>query len=130
MVPKNKTILLIEDDEAIREMYRLKFTYDGVVIHTAEDGVEALKIAQRIKPDILLLDIKIPTIGGEEVLEQLQKLPWAKKMKVIILSNINEKEAPAKLRELHYDRYMVKAHFTPSKVIKAVEEVLRESDLS
>lgn len=127
MVPKNKSILLIEDDEAIREMYRLKFTYYGVVIHTAEDGVEALKIARRIKPDILLLDIKIPTIGGEDVLEELQKLPWAKNMKVIILSNINEKEAPAKLRELHYDRYMVKAHFTPSKVVKAVEELIDQS---
>lgn len=128
MVPKNQTILLIEDDEAIREMYRLKFTMANVTLHTAEDGVEALKIALRIKPDILLLDIKIPTIGGEEVLEKLQKKSWAKKMKVIILSNINEKEAPAKLRKLHYDRYMVKAHFTPSKVLAAVEEVINESN--
>lgn len=124
MVPKNKTILLIEDDEAIREMYRLKFANSGIVLHTAEDGVKALSVARRIKPDIIMLDIKIPTIGGEEVLEQLQALPWAKHMKVVILSNINEKEAPAKLRELHYDRYMVKAHFTPSKVFKAVTELI------
>lgn len=126
MVPKNKTILLIEDDEAIREMYRLKFEHFGVAITTAEDGKEALKTALKIKPSILLLDIKIPTIGGEEVLEELQKHAWAKDMKVIILSNINEKEAPAKLRELHYDRYMVKAHYTPAKVVKAVAEVLAE----
>jgi DNA-binding response OmpR family regulator len=124
MVPKKQTILLIEDDEAIREMYELKFAHVGVAITTAADGQEALKLAHRIKPTILLLDIKIPTIGGEEVLEELQQQPWAKQMKVIILSNINEKEAPAKLRELHYDRYMVKAHFTPSKVVKAVTEVI------
>jgi len=128
MVPKNKTILLIEDDEAIREMYQLKFTHEGIVIHTAEDGVEALKVALRIKPDILLLDIKIPTIGGEDVLEKLQKKSWAKQMKVIVLTNINEKEAPKKFQRLHYDRYIVKAHSTPAKVVQAVKEVIDESN--
>lgn len=127
MVPKKQTILLIEDDEAIREMYELKFAHAGVAITTAIDGKQALTLAHKIKPDILLLDIKIPTIGGEEVLEDLQKKPWGKRMKVIILSNINEKEAPAKLRELHYDRYMVKAHFTPTKVLRAVQDILEDT---
>lgn len=105
-------------------MYRLKFANEGIQIETAEDGVQALKMAVRLRPDVLLLDIKIPTIGGEDVLEKLQRLSWAKDMKVIIMTNINEKEAPKKFLKLHYDQYIVKAHYTPAKVVKAVKDIL------
>lgn len=114
----------MEDDKAIREMYRLKFELANIPIHTAEEGRDALKKALRLKPDILLLDIKIPTLGGEEVLQKLQSQKWLKKTKIIILTNINFREAPKQIHDLHFDKYIVKAHYTPAKVVKAVQEFM------
>ncbi len=127
LVPQKHKILLIEDDDAIRQMYALKFEAEGLKVKIAEDGREGLRIAQSFKPDLLLLDIKIPTIGGEDVLQILQtETEWAKKMKVIIMSNISKSVAPPKLRKLRIDRYIVKAHYTPSQIVKVVHEMLTE----
>lgn len=123
-MPKNKKILLLEDDEAIREMYRIKFEHAGIEVTVAEDGKQALIYAVRMRPDLLLLDLKTPTIKGEEVLQKIQKLPWSKSMKVIVLTNISYNEAPKLLQKLHFDRYVVKAHHTPAQVLRIVKEVL------
>jgi DNA-binding response OmpR family regulator len=117
-------ILLIEDDEAIREMYRLKFAQKKIDIIIAEDGKQGLKEAMKLQPHLLLLDLRIPKFDGVEVLEKLRRFEWGKNMKVVILSNINETEAPKKLTKLGYDQYLVKAHTTPTKVITAVKEFL------
>ena len=118
-------ILLIEDDEAIREMYLLKFQASNIDVSVATDGVEALRLAQNIQPDLLLLDIKIPTIGGEDVLHILQTTTtWAQHMKVIIMSNISREVAPKKLQKLKIDHYLIKAHATPTQVIDLVKRVL------
>lgn len=125
LVPQKHKILLIEDDDAIRQMYSIKFEAEGIKVKIAEDGHEGLKIARRFKPDLLLLDIKIPTIGGEDVLEALQtKTEWAKHMKVIVMSNITRDVAPPKLKTLKIDRYLVKAHYTPAQIMKVVREML------
>lgn len=119
-------ILLIEDDDSIREMYRIKFAMVGLEVCIAEDGKEGLKFAKKFKPDLLLLDLKIPTLGGEDVLEKLQtETDWGKEMKVIIMSNISREVAPKKLQTLKVDRYLVKAHYTPAQVVKAVKEMLQ-----
>jgi len=125
LVPQKHKILLIEDDDAIREMYRIKFEASGIDVKIAEDGTEGLRIARKFKPDLLLLDIKIPKLGGEDVLQILQtQTDWAKRMKVIVMSNISREVAPPKLRELRIDQYIVKAHYTPSQVIKVVNKML------
>lgn len=106
-------------------MYRLKFEVSSIQVKIAQDGQEGLKIARLFKPDLLLLDIKIPTLGGEEVLHHLQSShDWAEHMKVIILSNVNRNVAPQKLHRLKVDRYLVKAHYTPTQIIEIVREIL------
>jgi DNA-binding response OmpR family regulator len=124
-VTQKQKILLIEDDEAIREMYRLKFEVAGLEVRIAEDGQQGLKLAKQFKPDLLLLDLKIPTMGGEDVLEILQTTTdWAKDMKVIIMSNISRNVAPKKLKKLKIDRYLVKAHYTPAQVVEEIRSIL------
>src|SRR5690606_5428480 len=113
MVPKNKKLLLVEDDEAIREMYRLKFALQNIDIAIAENGREARKLALKIKPELILLDIKIPEYIGDEILYKLRRYDWAANMRVIILTNISRDEAPDGLERLGFDRYIIKAHFTP-----------------
>jgi DNA-binding response OmpR family regulator len=118
-------ILLIEDDEAIRNMYLLKFEASSIDVHVATDGTEGLSMAHSLRPDLLLLDIKIPTIGGEDVLHILQTTTdWAQHMKVIVMSNISREVAPKKLELLNIDHYLIKAHATPSQVIDMVKRVL------
>lgn len=123
---KNSNVLLIEDDEAIREMYRLKFAHKKIDISIAEDGIQALKLALKLKPSLLLLDLRIPTVDGVEVLRKLRRYAWGKEMKVIVLTNISETEAPKPLAKLGYDYYMVKAHSTPTKVVNLVKQFLSE----
>lgn len=103
-------------------MYRLKFARKQVTITIAKDGVEALKSALKNQPKLLLLDLRIPIIDGVEVLQKLRRYEWGKHMKVIILSNLNESEAPKQLKQLGYDRYVVKAHTTPGKIVRMVQE--------
>lgn len=103
-------------------MYRLKFTQKKIDVSIAEDGKQALKLAIRLKPDLLLLDLKIPKFDGVEVLEKLRRYEWGKRMKVVILSNISETEAPKNLITHGYDLYLVKAHTTPTKVISALKQ--------
>lgn len=110
-------------------MYRIKFEVAGLKVKIAQDGKQGLKLAKRFKPDLLLLDLKIPTLGGEEVLEKLQSEDdWAKNMKVIILSNISRNVAPKKLRDLRVDKYLVKAHYTPTQVMEIIHATILEID--
>jgi DNA-binding NarL/FixJ family response regulator len=67
----------------------------------------------------------MPEMNGDEMLIKLREHEWGADMRVIILTNISRDEAPSVLRFLYVDRYIVKAHYTPSQVIETVEEVLR-----
>lgn len=125
-MPKNKKILLGEDDDSIREMYQIKFESSGIEVDVAKDGKEALVKAIRIKPDLLLLDLRMPIIDGEIVLRKLQRFKWAQHMKVIVMSNISFSEAPKDLKNLKIDKYLVKAHHTPSQIIKEVRNILED----
>lgn len=117
-------LLIVEDEPAIAEMYRLKLTLDGFAVSVARDGQEGLTTCQEILPDLILLDIKMPTMTGDEMLQKLRQTTWGANIRVIILTNISKDEAPHNLRLLNVDRYIVKAHYTPAQVVEVVNEVL------
>lgn len=73
---------------------------------------------------MILLDIRMPVMNGDEMLEKVRSKNWGADMRVIILTNISRDEAPMNLRLLHVDRYIVKAHHTPAQVINIIHEVL------
>jgi DNA-binding response OmpR family regulator len=83
-------IAIIEDDQAIAQMYRLKFESEGYTVETAEDGELGLKLVELMKPDIILLDIMMPVMTGDEMLEKLRATSFGKDVKVIILTNMGE----------------------------------------
>jgi len=119
-------IAIIEDEAAIREMYRLKLSAQGYDITTAADGASGLHLIEHIRPDLILLDIKMPHIPGNEVLKRIRATDWGKDIKVIVLTNISKDEAPSDFRFLHVSRYIVKVHYTPTQVLDIVKEVLSE----
>lgn len=118
------TLLIIEDEPAISEMYRFKLNLDGFTVFTAADGQQGLEACEAHKPDLILLDLKMPVMTGDEMLEKLRQTDWGADIRVVILTNISRDEAPHNLRLLSVDRYIVKAHHTPAQVVDIVKEVL------
>lgn len=118
------TIAIIEDDVAISQMYRIKFEAEGYVVETAENGLLGLKLAEAVKPDIILLDLMMPEMGGHEMLQKLRATDWGKDIKVVILTNMGEQEAPEGIHDLGVKAFILKADMTPRQVAEIVKKQL------
>lgn len=117
-------IAIVEDDVAIVQMYRMKFESEGYEVSTAAEGKAGLELIETFKPDVILLDLMMPVMGGAEMLESLRKQPWGKFIKVIVLTNMGESEAPQKIKELGVSEFIVKADMTPKQVADRIKAVL------
>lgn len=122
--PTAHKILIIEDDDAIRNLYSLKLQKEGFLTDDAENGLIGLRKAKEFQPDLILLDLRMPVMAGDEMLLRLRESSWGSHIRVIVLTNISKSEAPHSLRFLHVDRYIVKVHHTPAQVVEMVKEVL------
>lgn len=120
----NYKIAIIEDELPIQSMYRLKLEREGFEVATASNGRTGFELVEKFRPDLILLDLKMPEVSGEDMLVRLRSTEWGAAMKVIVLTNISKDEAPQALRFLSVDRYIVKAHYTPTQVLMATKEVL------
>lgn len=125
---KNKKIkvLIMEDDSYILEMYKIKFESSDFEVISANDGVMGLKILEKKKPDIILLDIIMPKKDGFSVLKEIKSNPALEKIPVILLTNLGQRENIEKGLKLGAASYIIKAHFTPSEIVRKVREVLEK----
>lgn len=119
-------IAIVEDDAAISQMYRIKFETEGYTVETAENGKLGLELAQKMKPNVILLDLMMPIMTGEEMLAKLRKTEWGKKIKVIILTNRGEQEIPDEVRKLGVEAIILKAAMTPRQVAELVKAKLAD----
>ena len=117
-------ILIVEDDMAIQSMYKMKLNHEGYTVVVANDGAIGLNKALEEKPDLILLDLKMPNMDGEEMLIKLREDKWGEHASVVILTNISRDEAPQTLNSLGVMHYLVKALYTPKQVVQTVEHVL------
>jgi DNA-binding response OmpR family regulator len=117
-------VAIVEDDQAISQMYRIKFETEGFQVETASNGKLGLELAEKMRPDIILLDLMMPEMNGDEMLKQLRATSWGKNIKVIVLTNVGEQEAPEILKELGVHRFIVKADMTPRQVAEMVKAEL------
>ena len=134
-----KNILLVEDDPFLIDIYTTKLREESFSIEVATDGKEGLKKLREKKFDLLVLDIVLPKIDGWEILEKLKtELPKEakvkmrtkfsspiKNLKIIILSNLGQKEELEKGLRLGADKYLIKAHYTPSEIVEEIKKVLK-----
>jgi DNA-binding response OmpR family regulator len=120
-------IAVVEDDQAIAQMYRLKFEAEGYEVQTAANGKLGLALAEDMRPDIILLDLMMPEMNGDEMLQKLRATDWGKKIKVIVLTNMGEQEAPDSIRQLDVRRFIVKAEMTPRQVAEMVKKELEQT---
>jgi CheY-like chemotaxis protein len=119
-------IAIVEDDKAISEMYRIKFEGDGNKVVVAENGKIGLEVIEKEKPDIILLDLMMPVMTGDEMLKELRKTEWGKDIKVYILTNVSKDDAKTKLKDTKVDGYIVKAYYTPQEVVDLVMQSLAQ----
>ena len=117
-------IAIIEDDQVINQMYRMKFEAAGFDVATASDGEAGVAIVKKFHPDLILLDLQMPNMNGVEALSLIRALPSHKQPPVIVLTNLGEEEAPDGLRKLGVHSYIVKADFTPRQVVERVKHAL------
>ncbi len=117
-------IAIIEDDAVISQMYRMKFEADGFEVQLANNGKRGVAMVEDFNPDIMLLDIQMPEMSGDEALAEIRKHDWGKEIPVIILTNLGEEESPKSLRNLGIHSYIVKAELTPRQVVQQVKTAL------
>ena len=121
-------IVIVEDNEYLSEIYKTRLEVIGYRCFTAADGEIALQIIEREKPALVLLDMMIPKIAGDEVLKRMRSQEWGKDIRVFIISNLNEADAPAGLRDLGIEGYAVKANLTDDDIDKLVDKILTPAD--
>jgi CheY-like chemotaxis protein len=121
---KPRSILFVDDDKFLLDMYSLKFSKNDFIVHTSAYTEEALKlIRDGLEPDILLLDIVMPGMDGIELLSNLRKEGLVKKAVIIMLTNQGLPDDIARAKALNVDGYIIKATTIPSEVMAEVEKI-------
>jgi CheY-like chemotaxis protein len=117
-------IMLVEDDNNLREIYEARLLAEGYEIVSAKDGEEALALAVKEKPDLIISDVMMPKISGFDMLDILRSTPETKNTKVIMMTALSQAEDKTRADKLGADRYLVKSQVTLEDVAKVAKEVL------
>lgn len=120
-----KHIFLVEDDQYLVDIYVTKLEKEGFKVDLARDGQKALDFLEKNKPDLLILDIIVPSVDGWEILRRIRKKEKFKNLPVIILSNLNQKREVMKGIDLGATKYLIKAHYTPSEILEEIRKMLK-----
>ena len=120
----SKKIVIIEDEPSLADIYKTRLDLLGYTCYIGYNGITGLYFVQKEMPDLVLLDLMIPDISGAEVLEKIRSSSWGQDIKVIIISNLNEADAPANLRQLGIDGYYIKANLMNDQIDQIVKKAL------
>ena len=117
-------IMVVEDDQSLREIYSIRLTAEGYEVCSAGDGEEALAIAVKERPDLVISDVMMPKISGFDMLDILRSTPETKDIKVIMMTALSSDDQRKRGENLGADKYLVKSQVGIEDVIAAVHEVL------
>ena len=118
-------VLLVEDDAALAQMYRVKLERDGYVVRVAGDGEEALRVLSGELPDLIFLDVRLPRMDGLTFLERLRAGERTKNIPVVIVSNYSEEELISRGLQLGALEYLIKSQTTPGQLSQGVRDWTR-----
>ncbi len=117
-------IMLVEDDNSLREIYSIRLTAEGYMIVSASDGEEALAVAVRERPDLIISDVMMPKISGFDMLDILRSTPETKDIKVIMMTALSSDDQRLRGENLGADKFLVKSQVGIEDVVNAVHDVL------
>jgi len=126
MSDRKVTVLIVEDEPMLADMYATKFAMEGFEPSKAHDGQAGIELALAENPDIILLDIIMPKLDGFAALKVLRADPKTQSTPIILLTNLGQDEDIKKGKELGATDYFVKANHTPAEVVQKVHEVLKQ----
>lgn len=121
-------LVIVEDNVSLADIYKTRMELLGYTCFAAYDGREALALIEKERPDLVLLDLMVPKVAGDQILEIMRASDWGKDIKVLIISNLNEADAPAGLREQGIEGYAVKANLSNDQLDQLVDNILKPSD--
>ncbi len=124
----SQKVVIVEDNTALADIYSIRLDLLGYKCFLAYDGKEALEVIERELPDLVLLDLMVPKVAGDQILETMRASEWGKNIKVLIISNLNEADAPAGLRDQGIEGYAVKANLSNDQLDQLVDSILKPSD--
>lgn len=120
-------IAIVEDEAAIASMYQTELQKAGFEIGVAGNGKTGLQLCEKMKPDLVLLDMMMPEMDGKEMLAKMRETDWGKSILVIMLTNLSQHEAQLEMGTHKFDGYAVKAYYTPRQIRDRVVELLKEN---
>lgn len=123
----SKKIVIVEDQVPISDIYKTRLELAGYTCVQAYDGIAALYIIQQEKPHLVLLDLMVPAIAGDEVLKRMRRTDWGRDIPVLVVSNLSEADAPAGIRDQGIVDYLVKANLKEDDLDKIVIDILDPS---
>src|ERR1039458_741234 len=119
-------LMLVEDDNNLREIYEARLQAEGYTIVSAKDGEEALVVAKAEKPDLIISDVMMPKISGFEMLDILRNTDGLKEVKVIMLTALGQNDDQQRADRLGADRYLVKSQVTLEDIVKVTHDLLND----
>jgi DNA-binding response OmpR family regulator len=117
-------VIIVEDNESLAEIYKTRLELIGYICFVARDGVEAIVLIEKERPSLVLLDLMLPKIAGEQILQVMRASEWGKDIKVFVISNLNESDAPH-IRDQGIEGYVVKSNLENDKIDQVVDNILR-----
>src|SRR6201997_5562678 len=120
-------LMLVEDDNNLREIYEARLQAEGYTIVTARDGEEALVVAKAEKPDLIISDVMMPKISGFEMLDILRNTDGLKDVKVIMLTALGQSDDQQRADKLGADRYLVKSQVTLEDIVNTAHVLLNDA---
>ena len=123
-------ILLVEDDKSLREIYGVRLLAEGYDIISAGDGEEALAMAIKDRPSLIVSDVMMPKISGFDMLDILRSTTETKDIKVIMMTALSSEDQRKRGEQLGADRYLVKSQVGIEDVVRTVHEVLGDAPIS
>lgn len=124
----SQKIVIVEDNVSLADIYKTRLELLGYTCFVAYDGVAAIAIIKKELPNLVLLDLMVPRIAGDQILRTMRENEWGKKIPVYIISNLNEADAPAGLRNLGIEGYAVKANLSNDQIDQLVDSILKPPD--
>jgi len=123
-------IVIVEDNTSLADIYKTRLERLGYNVQVVYEGQSALELIEREMPDLVLLDLMVPKVAGDQILERMRSSDWGKQILVFIISNLNEADAPVGLRNLGIEGYAVKANLTDNQLDRIVNGILKHDEQS
>lgn len=124
----NRTILIVEDEDTLLSAFETGFRARGFKVLTATNGVDGLELIKSARPDVVLMDLMMPEMSGEEVLEEMSKQGLSKEVPVIILSNKSDGASLYNCKQLGVKDYLIKVNVGIDDILESIDKIFSEKE--